>query len=165
MNVDFFSRGFSDDISSGDLSRLVVDGIDYSLGMRGHNIAAFTMSGSPINQAAFDTHGIQSSGTELTAFIDDLPSNTLVLVAVYDNGHNYYHSAVDALITLGAVTPYGPVNHRGSLFLIGYKDHPRPSWVTQGYAQIGEGPSKGAARFLRKGCFPHGSQAEKWCNP
>ncbi|XP_001629879.2 uncharacterized protein LOC5509360 isoform X2 [Nematostella vectensis] len=164
VKVDVLSAGLDDDVGS-DYCNLKVDGTEYCLKMRGHNIAAFYMNGTLIANAAFDTHRDEAAPNNMSYLIDSLPSNTLVLVAVQDSAFvRKSPAAIQSLIALGAVPPVWPNGHRASWFLIGYKGEPRPSWVKQGFADRYQGPSNGTAVFPREGCLPHGNQIEKWCS-
>ncbi|XP_001629581.2 uncharacterized protein LOC5509010 [Nematostella vectensis] len=161
VKVDVLSAGL--DGKGGLNCNLKVDGTEYCLKSRGHNLAAFSLNGTLIAKAVFDTYGDTTAGSRMSAFIDSLPSNSLVLVAVTDSGERHISDASEALKSIGAVEPL-TLSYRASWFLIGYKGEPRPSWVKQGFAQQHQGPSKGTAVFPREGCLPHGNQIEKWCS-
>ena len=89
-------------------------------------------------KAAFDTYRDSNAGNKLAAWINDLPSQTLVLVAVADCGAKYYQSAAAALKSVGAVDPLTS-GFRSSWYLIGYKGAAK-SWIRQDTTTSGNGP-------------------------
>ena len=89
-------------------------------------------------KARFDTHADSDSGNKLAAWINDLPSQTLVLVAVADSGNRYYQNAAASLKSVGAVDPLMR-GFRSSWYLIGYKGTAK-SWIRQNTAASGNGP-------------------------
>ncbi|EDO49947.1 predicted protein [Nematostella vectensis] len=157
VNVKSYAKG-----SFHGLSEIIVDGTDYCLKQRGHNFAAFSMNGTFISKANFDTYGSATADDEMRDYINDLPSNSLVIISTYDSAERHVADAYNALRSLGAVEPLKS-GYRGTWFLIGHKGGPRP-WITQGNHESSV-PSMGSAHVQKEGCFAHASLYQQWCNP
>ena len=97
---------------------------------RGHNLAAFRMNGEFISKTKFDTYGNPAAGANMSDYINNLPSNTIVIVTVNDSGQNYVTDAHQALLSIGAQPPLTPNGLRASWCLIGHKGGYRP-WIAQ----------------------------------
>ena len=106
---------------------------------RGHNVVARLHNGA-IKTGHFDTYWDKNAGKNLAAWISALPIDTVVLVAVGDDGSKHYMDAAAALKSVGAVDPLTS-GFRSSWYLIGYKGAAK-SWIRQGTAARGKGPSK-----------------------
>lgn len=100
-------------------------------------------NGSVHASVGFDTFGSLQAVIDMKAFIDGLPDNLIVLIAVRDSSQpNYFHQvegAESALYSLGAVSPALPL-FRESWLLVGYKGPERPAWVQQRHAARNMGP-------------------------
>ena len=70
----------------------------------------------------------------MKAFIESLPDNLIVLIAVYDstnpNTIQQIHGAESALSSLGAVAPVVP-SEREAWLLVGHKGLAKPVWIQQ----------------------------------
>lgn len=96
----------------------------------GYNLAAFRMNGEFISKAAFNTYSNRNAGINMATYINNLPNNTIVLVAVQDSGEKYVKDAYQALMSIGAKPPFEPNGRRASWCLIGHKGGYRP-WIAQ----------------------------------
>ncbi|XP_048585239.1 uncharacterized protein LOC116614309 [Nematostella vectensis] len=156
LNVSVISEGYDDPAknSNNGLARIFVDGKDYSLNKRGHNIVAFSTNGSFISRAAFDSHPSSSTAPiEMAAYIESLPSNTVIIIAVKDTAGSTGAAAHQAIQSIGGVSPLWP-EYRASWWMVGHKGGPR-TWVSQGGADRYKGPSKGQVMVpLEEGCAP-----------
>ncbi|XP_048588269.1 uncharacterized protein LOC5517231 isoform X4 [Nematostella vectensis] len=159
MKIVVRSEGDNDPGQIG--SHGIVDGKDFSVNQRGHNVASFTMAGSLISKTCFDTYGDPSAGAKMRDYITALPDNTLILIAIRDTGNSYVTDAHEALRSIGAKDPLTPA-FRASWWLIGHKGGSR-DWVKQGGADQFKGPSGGNTSIPREGCFLNGHPTEEWC--
>ena len=70
----------------------------------------------------------------MKAFIENLPDNLIVLIAVYDSTNpdtiQRIHGAESALSSLGAVAPVVPLV-REAWLLVGHKGPEKPVWIQQ----------------------------------
>ncbi|XP_031573912.1 uncharacterized protein LOC116307751 [Actinia tenebrosa] len=130
LRIKVESRGKNNYAGSQRSAKLVVNGTDYNSYGRGHNLAAFRMNGEFISKASFDTHGKAQAGADMSTYINSLPDNSIVLVAVEDSGHNHVRDAHQALMSIGAKPPLEPNGLRASWCLIGHKGGYRP-WIAQ----------------------------------
>ncbi|XP_048581101.1 uncharacterized protein LOC116618466 [Nematostella vectensis] len=145
------------------ICKIEVNGVNYCKWGRGHHVAAFSMTGSYLGYHSFDTWADELAGSKMATYIDSLPPNTLVLIAVRDSGQKHVTDAHDALKSVGAVEPLQPTNYGDKWLLIGHKGGPRP-WITQGHQYKDQGLLKATVTILIEGCYPHGNTLEKWCN-
>lgn len=107
---------------------------------RGHNMVAIDQEGSIIEAKAFDTYGDRLAGKNMANFINSLPDNTVVLIAVKDSGERFISDADPALKSLGATGPLNP-GYRGSWLLVGYKGTgERPTWIKEAWKPRYRGP-------------------------
>ena len=79
----------------------------------------------------------------MTAFINNLPENVMVLITVHDSAKagvmSIIPGAESALRSVGAVDPVFP-QVRESWLLIGYKGADKPTWIQQRHAARNLGP-------------------------
>lgn len=119
-----------------------VDGTDYSLQRRGHNVVVVNgETGVFLEARAFDTHADSSSGNNLRDYLNSLSGNKIVLVATQDSAASYMSPAIDALKRLGATDPL-QVNYRDSFTFSGYAGVNKPQWITQKREDRYQGPSE-----------------------
>ncbi|KAJ7377056.1 hypothetical protein OS493_031014 [Desmophyllum pertusum] len=112
-----------------------------------YNVVVLTRHGNLIDSRSFDTHGKSTADDEMGAFIDGLPDNVIVLMAVKDEAYGKFREedkmGADAqLLRLGAPNPRPP-GYRASWALVGYKG-PRDQvdWIRHGQALESQGPSE-----------------------
>lgn len=72
------------------------------------------------------SHEKCSSGIQMRDYINSLPRDTIVLVAIKDSVENYGSAATNALRSIGAKDPVLPVALRAPWCLIGYKGRHQP---------------------------------------
>ncbi|RME56022.1 MAG: hypothetical protein D6790_15345, partial [Caldilineae bacterium] len=78
-------------------------GVDLALGQRGYNLVALTPSGDLLARAAFDILGDPNASAALAAWVQGLPTGTIVAGAVNDEASlGLGADAVAALRSLGA---------------------------------------------------------------
>ncbi|XP_078368661.1 uncharacterized protein LOC144652511 isoform X2 [Oculina patagonica] len=119
-----------------------VNGIDYSLHGRGHNVVTVdATTGAVLGSQRFDTHGDNSSGVKLRDYLDAINGTKIVLVAIQDAGSKYVSPAINALKRLGAMDPILK-DFRVSFALVGYAHPSKPSWIVQEQQKRYEGPSE-----------------------
>ncbi|EDO32309.1 predicted protein [Nematostella vectensis] len=136
----------------------------FSIKKRGHNIVAMAIDGSGIySKAAFDTWGNKTAGSSMSKHIQNIPDNSVVIIATKDSADVFVNDAYSELQSLGVVAPLQP-GHRESWLLIGYKGGTR-TWITQRYEKRFRGPSKGGVLVPKEGCFPHGDRSTLYCYP
>ena len=86
----------------------------------------------------FDTYGDSAASSKIATYINGLPSNTVVMVAVVDTGAPYGNTV--EMKSLGAVSP--SMSYRESYAFIGYKGDHKPSWIREvKKGRNGAGPS------------------------
>ncbi|XP_032227560.1 uncharacterized protein LOC116611082 [Nematostella vectensis] len=166
FNVTVISMGGDDPKThgKGPNANIFVDGIDLSPNKRGHNIVAMAIDGSGIySKAAFDTWGNKTAGSSMSKHIQNIPDNSVVIIATKDSADVFVNDAYSELQSLGVVAPLQP-GHRESWLLIGYKGGTR-TWITQRYEKRFRGPSKGGVLVPKEGCFPHGDRSTLYCYP
>ena len=104
-------------------------------------MVAIDEGGSVIEARNFDTYEDSSAGKNMANFIESLPTDTVVLIAVKDSGEKFVDDAANALKSLGATNPLKP-GHRGSWLLVGHKGNgEKPSWIRQEQRARSRGPS------------------------
>ncbi|XP_048580383.1 uncharacterized protein LOC125561118 [Nematostella vectensis] len=118
---------------------IIVDGLTFYFPMledgkhksRGHNFVAVNCSNHAfISKATIDTHGDHQAGTKIVNYINALPNDVMVAIAVVDEGSKYLtSSARNAISTLGAPSPY--LSYRQTYAFVGYKGGPKPAWIKQ----------------------------------
>jgi len=88
----------------GDFAHIYVDGVETSLNQRGYNIVVINRNtGSVEARAAFDTFKSADESARLAQFINAIPPERVVIVAVRDEAaRNLTEEAVNALRSLGA---------------------------------------------------------------
>ncbi|XP_048576134.1 uncharacterized protein LOC116616558 isoform X2 [Nematostella vectensis] len=106
----------------------IVDGIYIN---RGHNFVSFDCASNHIiSNATFDTHGDSSAGSKIVNYINGLPNDVMVAIAVVDDGSQYLSSAARAAISsLGATSTF--LSLRQTYAFIGYKGHTKPLWIKE----------------------------------
>ena len=91
----------------------------------------------------FDTYGSMHAVERMKGFIDDLPNNLIVLIAVYDSANPATVRKVAgvevALSSLGAVPPVMPLI-REPWLLVGYTGPVKPTWIQQRHGARNMGP-------------------------
>ena len=101
-------------------------------------------NGSIHASEGFDTHGSLQAVADMKGFIDSLPDNLIVLIAVYDSSKGQYieqtAGAESALYSLGAVSPVAALV-RESWLLVGYKGAEKPAWIQQRHGARNMGPA------------------------
>ena len=79
----------------------------------------------------------------MKAFIESLPDNLIVLIAVYDSAQADIMQQIEgvesALSSLGAVAPVLP-KKREAWLLVGHKGPEKPAWIQQGHGARNMGP-------------------------
>lgn len=79
----------------------------------------------------------------MKAFIESLPDNLIVLIAVWDSSDPSTIQQIDgvdsALSSLGAVAPLLP-QVREAWLLVGYKGPEKPAWIQQRHGARNKGP-------------------------
>ena len=111
---------------------------------RGHNIVTvYPGNGSIHASESFDTFVSGPATEDMTAFINNLPENVMVLITVHDSANvgvmNTIPGAESALRSVGAVDPVF-TRVRESWLLIGYKGADKPTWIQQRHAARNLGP-------------------------
>lgn len=114
-----------------------------SLQRRGHNIVTVYPNGSIHASKGFDTFGSSDNVAEMKGFIESLPDNLIVLIAVWDstnpNKIRQIEGAESALYSLGAVAPVAPLV-REAWLLAGHKGPEKPAWIQQRHTARNMGP-------------------------
>ena len=116
---------------------------------RGHNVVVLNRRGSFIDSAVFDTYVSSTADDELGAYIDGIPDNAIVVIAVADEATEGGHASEEdkmganrQLLSLGAQHPRAP-GYRASWALVGYKGRRDDvDWIRQVQAPQFEGPSE-----------------------
>lgn len=110
---------------------------------RGHNIVTVYPNGSIHESKGFDTYGDKQKVAEMKAFIESLPDNLIVLIAVYDSANYNTMKKIDGvegtLSSLGAVAPVLP-QVREAWLLVGHKGPEKPAWIQQRHGERNMGP-------------------------
>ena len=79
----------------------------------------------------------------MKAFIESLPDNFIVLIAVWDSTNPGTMQRIEgvesALSSLGAVAPVVPLV-REAWLLVGHKGPEKPAWIQQRHGARNEGP-------------------------
>ena len=79
----------------------------------------------------------------MKAFIESLPDNLIVLIAVWDSTDpskiREIEGAESVLSSLGAVPPVVP-NLREAWLLVGHKGPEKPAWIQQRHSERNMGP-------------------------
>jgi len=92
----------------------------------------------------FDTHGSAPKVAEMKAFIESLPDNLIVLIAVWDSANTNIIQQIDGvesvLSSLGAVPPVVPLV-REAWLLVGHKGPEKPAWIQQRHRERNMGPA------------------------
>ncbi|PFX27383.1 Neurogenic locus Notch protein [Stylophora pistillata] len=148
LDIHFRSEGCDDPgtVDGCGKAYIKVDGTDYSLQRRGHNVVVVNgETGVFLEARAFDTHADSSSGNNLRDYLNSLSGNKIVLVATQDSAASYMSPAIDALKRLGATDPL-QANYRDSFTFSGYSGVNKPQWITQKREDRYQGPSE---------IFPH----------
>ncbi|KAJ7381936.1 hypothetical protein OS493_038206 [Desmophyllum pertusum] len=125
------------------IAYIKVDGKDYSLHGRGHNVVIVdAKTGAVLEAKSFDTYAVSNAGNSLGSYLDSKNGHQIVLVAVQDSASTYQAPAIDALKRKGATDPV--VDFRGSFALVGYAQAniTRPLWIAQQRRNSGQGPSE-----------------------
>ena len=108
-----------------------------------------TRGGNLIESLSFNTHGSSTADDEMGAYIDSLPHNVIVLMAVKDEADKGNQASEDnkmganlQVLSLGAKTPRAP-GYRASWALVGYKGpHDQVDWIRHAQAPEYKGPSE-----------------------
>lgn len=108
-----------------------------------------TRGGKFIDSVSFDTHASPTADDEMGAYIESLPDNVIVLMAVKDEASWGDNAAEEdkiganlQVLDLGAKNPRPP-GHRASWALVGYKGpHDQVDWIQHAQAPQYEGPSE-----------------------
>ena len=120
-------------------SSIMVNGIEYCPMKRGHNVVVLDQIGSVVSAHAFDTTE-PAEGTRMSKFLDDIPADHVVLIAVQDTTGKGVEMAADSLKNLGAVEPFNP-GYRNAWAFAGYKgNYTSKLWVSQVSRPRFEGP-------------------------
>lgn len=79
----------------------------------------------------------------MKAFIENLPDNLIVLIAVWDSTEpsniQQIEGAESALSSVGAVPPVVPLA-REAWLLVGHKGPEKPAWIQQRHSERNMGP-------------------------
>jgi Interleukin-like EMT inducer len=88
---------------TGDFAHIYVNGVDLSPGERGYNLVALDpRDGGILGRGAFDTHSDPKAGFRLAAWVEGLPSGSIVVGAVRDEASmSLSEEAMAALKSLG----------------------------------------------------------------
>eukprot|EP00118_Oscarella_pearsei_P025153 m.307624 g.307624 ORF g.307624 m.307624 type:complete len:392 (+) comp42546_c0_seq1:39-1214(+) len=134
------SEGCDDQARKGcGTAMMEIDNHVISLPARGHNILVFSeTTGRETRRGQFDTH-VGSGGARMAAFIQSIPTGSIVLVAVADSGGHVDSRAEAELRSIGAVPPLD-LKLRETWALIGYKGGWKP-WARQAYTARYDGPA------------------------
>lgn len=125
-------------------------------GNRGHNLVALDgVTGQVLVKRNFDTYGSQAQSDSLAAFLQRLPNQTIVLLAVADDGSSSLTAnAKNAIIALGGSNA-GQLKFRDSYALIARKggsaDQAIEMWRSQG-----QGAARADAAFTFTGANQYG---------
>ncbi|XP_031558986.1 uncharacterized protein LOC116295341 isoform X2 [Actinia tenebrosa] len=141
LNISIRSVAAEDNIpiTSCTRSMIQVNNVENCLNGRGHNIVVYNKFGVFQTNTSFDTHDSSSSGQQMKKFLEELPNESIVLIAVWDSGSTYFGDAVNALKSIGATNPNAVSQYRSSWLLVGYKGG-SPSWITEKRAERYNGP-------------------------
>ena len=87
----------------------------------------------------FDTHKNKSNGVNLASHIKSAPENSIITIAVQDEGSEYFKYAREAIRKIGGLR--STLTYRSSYALLGYKGRLGENWVAEVYNEPGKGPS------------------------
>ncbi len=91
-------------MGSGNYARFIINGQQVYSGSRGMNIVTLDAeTGRVTHKKSFDTYASRQQADSLTAFLNSLPANTVVLAGIRDDGANNLHQAArEAFQALGS---------------------------------------------------------------
>ncbi|EDO32677.1 predicted protein [Nematostella vectensis] len=116
---------------------------------RGHNFVVVRCDGSLVSNQTFDTHFDSHASTNLVNYLQGLPNDVIVTLAVKDEGSTQLRAdAINALHTIIHIQSPSMV-FRESMAFIGYKGATIPSWQIGTKKSSGEGPSVVTARICK----------------
>ncbi|KAJ7377046.1 hypothetical protein OS493_031004 [Desmophyllum pertusum] len=87
IDVHICSGGYTDPSIGnclGNTASIKVDGVERALNKKAYNVVVLTRHGNLIDSRSFNTHDTSTADDQMGAFIDGLPDNVIVLMAVKD---------------------------------------------------------------------------------
>ncbi|XP_078676707.1 uncharacterized protein LOC144913706 [Branchiostoma floridae x Branchiostoma belcheri] len=104
-------------------------------------ISVDARSGDVTRKMTFDTYGHEEADLDMANFIrNDIPVNSIVLVAVRDESSSKAKECLKALKEIGAQEPV-KTDYRGNFAMIGYKGNVWPTWIQQVNLPSNQGPA------------------------
>ncbi|KAI8511538.1 hypothetical protein Bbelb_106380, partial [Branchiostoma belcheri] len=141
LEVTILSAGWSE-MQSGHIPFIEIDGDRYDRYFRGFMVISVdARSGDVTRKMTFDTYGNEQADLDMANFIrNDIPVNSIVLVAVRDESSSKADECLKALKEIGAQEPV-KTDYRGNFAMIGYKGNVWPTWIQQVNLPSNQGPA------------------------
>ncbi|XP_019628398.1 PREDICTED: transmembrane protein 2-like [Branchiostoma belcheri] len=141
LEVTILSAGWSE-MQSGHIPFIEIDGGRYDRYFRGFMVISVdARSGDVSRKMTFDTYGHEEADLDMANFIrNDIPVNSIVLVAVRDESSSKADECLKALKEIGAQEPV-KTDYRGNFAMIGYKGNVWPTWIQQVNLPSNQGPA------------------------
>ena len=132
--LEFESSGFND----GDVARILVNGEDKSLNLRGINVVRLDKDGSYIESTVYDTWASPDAADAMVRYLEGLSDGEIVIFAVRDEASENLNSrARAALETLGSEY-IGQLGHQDSWGMISIVGQGK---LVEDYRPSSEGPA------------------------
>ncbi|CAH1264674.1 TMEM2 [Branchiostoma lanceolatum] len=143
LEVTVVSAGYNE-MLQGHMSFIEIDGVRFGNRYRSFLVIALdALTGAASHPwVTFDTHGQNDADAAMANFIrNDIPQNSIVLVAVGDASSQHAQECLTALREIGAQEPV-KTGFRGMFAMVGFKGTFWPSWIQQVNLPSGQGPAQ-----------------------
>ncbi|CAH1266051.1 TMEM2 [Branchiostoma lanceolatum] len=141
LEVTILSAGWAE-MQSGHAPFIEINGDRYDRYYRGFMVITVdARSGDVTEQRTFDTYRHEQADLDMANFIrNDIPENSIVLVAVRDEASSKAKECLTALKEIGAQEPV-KTDYRGNFAMVGYKGNVWPTWIHQVNLPSNQGPA------------------------
>ncbi|KAI8515657.1 hypothetical protein Bbelb_064700 [Branchiostoma belcheri] len=144
LEVIIQSAGWQE-IQQGHTTYIEVDGVRFGDNYVSYGflvISVDALTGAVLQEMTFDTHSQTEADVAMANFIrNDIPQNSIVLVATRDEPGEYATESLVALKEIGAQEPVDP-GYGGNFALVGFKGVVWPTWIKQVNLPSGQGPAQ-----------------------
>ncbi|XP_019627189.1 PREDICTED: cell migration-inducing and hyaluronan-binding protein-like [Branchiostoma belcheri] len=142
LEVTVVSAGYNE-MLQGHTAFIEIDGARFGNHYRGFRVIAVdALTGAVTHQMTFDTYAQPTADVAMANFIrNDIPQNSIVLVAVKDESSVHARECLTALKEIGAQEPV-KTDLRGNFAMVGFKGTFWPTWVQQVNLPSGQGPAQ-----------------------
>ncbi|XP_078483553.1 MAM and LDL-receptor class A domain-containing protein 1 isoform X3 [Ciona intestinalis] len=162
-HVNIESAGFED----GNYCKIEINVIDYAANQRGHNVVVINPTTKDITSVYFDTYGYASAVKDMITFLDSVPFESVIAIAVMDatQGVLFDESDVAFMENLGAGggnCPVQTVGVRDAWAMLTQKVRDTdnlPQWFQCVYVPKNNGIAK-IVQYAETGYYMHGHGAD-----